>query len=303
MNTLQKTFPHVYVTAELNDHPVTRETFVVVAAKKPIDMMALRDDKKIKIWHPTEAQMEHFKKSSRGIVLTDDYTPVENLLAPVVNRSSREILGQRYLDDAKELKAEGKLDQSIVAFENAARFSPGTSILAFNEIALIKAAQNKPQEAAKALQMALDSYDPNTTKERLRGPIYLNLGILLNQMGRQDDSRKYFAKAIEEFRLELANDPNSALTWSRLGDTLGMIGDLNEAANAFAKAVALEPGNIDIRYSYAHVLEFQGRLDEAIIVVKKTIELVSKAGDTASVAELNEYLQYLNQKKSQTAPK
>jgi spermidine synthase len=305
INTLQKTFPHVYVTAELNIHPVTRETFVVVAAKKPVDMMALQGDKKIKIWHPTESEMEHFRKSSRGIALTDDYTPVENLLAPVVDRSSREILGQRYLDDAKMLKAEGKLDQSIVAFENASKFSPSMSILAFNEIAMIKAAQNKPQEAARALQMAIDSYDPNSTKERLRGPIYLNLGILLNNMGRQDDSRKNLAKAIEEFRLELANDSNSAFTWSRLGETFGMIGDFNEAANAFAKAVALEPGNIDTRNSYAHVLEFQGRLDEVIAVVKTSIELASKSGNTASVEEFTAYLKYLYQKKSQTttAPK
>jgi spermidine synthase len=303
INTLQKTFPHVYVTAERNTHPVTRDTFVVVAAKKPIDMTALQGDKKIKIWHPTESEMDHFKKSSRGIVLTDDYIPVENMLAPVVNRSSKEILCQRYLDDAKALKAEGKLEQSIVAFENASRFSPSTSILAFNEIALIKAAQNKPQEAAKALQMALDSYDPNTSKERLRGPIYLNLGILLNQMGAQDESRKHLAKAVEEFRLDLTNDPNSAVTWSRLGETFGMIGDLNEAANAFAKAIVLEPGDIVTRNSYAHVLEFQGRLDEAIIVTKNAIELASKLGDTAFVEELTAYLKYLDQKKSQTAPK
>jgi spermidine synthase/Tfp pilus assembly protein PilF len=303
INTLQKTFPYVYVTAEQNAHPVTRETFVVVAAKKPVDMMALRNDKKIKIWHPTDAQMAHFMKSSHGIVLTDDYTPVENLLAPVVNRSAREILSQRYLEDAKILKAEGKLDQSIVAFENASRFSSSTSILAFNEIAMMKVAQNKPLESIKAFQKAIDSYDPNISKERLRGPIYLNMGILLKQMGREDESRKHLASALAEFRLELINDPNSALTWSRLGNAFGMIGDLNEGANAFTKAVALEPGNIEILNNYAHILEFQGRLDEAIIVIKKAIEFASTASDTASVAEFNEYLQYLDQKKTQTAPK
>jgi tetratricopeptide (TPR) repeat protein len=249
--------------------------------------------------------MEHFRKSSRGIVLTDDYAPVENLLTPVVSRSSRIDLAQRYLDDAKMLKAEGKLDQSIVAFENAARVSPSMTILAYNEIALIRAAQNKPLDAARAFQTALNSYDPNTTKERLRGPIYLNLGILLNQMGIQDESRKHLAKAVEEFRLDLADDSNSALTWSRLGETFGMIDDLNEAANAFAKAIVLEPGNIDTRNSYAHVLEFQGRLDDAIAMVKTSIELASKSGDTASVEEFTEYLKHLDQKKSQaiTAPK
>lgn len=303
INTLQKTFPYVYVTAEQNTHPVTRETFVVVAAKKPIDMMALRDDKKIKIWHPTEAQMEHFMKSSHGIVLTDDYTPVENMLAPVVNRSSREILSNRYLDDAKTLKADGKLDQSIVAFENAARFSPSTSILAFNEIALTKAAQNKPLESIKAFQKAIDSYDPNIAKERLRGPIYLNMGILLKQMGREEESRKHLAKAIEEFRLELANDPNSALTWSRLGDTFGMIGDLNEASNAFGKAIALEPGNIAHQYSLAQAFEFQDRLTDAIALVQKAIELASISGNSNATADLKEYLSSLERKQAAKAPK
>jgi tetratricopeptide (TPR) repeat protein len=163
--------------------------------------------------------------------------------------------------------------------------------------------QNKLQEAAITLQKAIDSYDPNINKVRLRGPVYLNLGLLLNHIGRQDDSRKNLAKAVEEFRLELANDPNSVITWLRLGEAFGTIGDLNEAANAFAKAVALEPGNIANWSSYAHALEFQGRLDEAIIVTKESIEFTSRAGDTASVAELNKYLQYLNEKKTGTAPK
>jgi tetratricopeptide (TPR) repeat protein len=300
INTLQKTFPYVYVTAEQNAHPVIRETFVVVAAKKPVDIMALQDDKKIKIWHPTEAEMEHFRKSSHGIVLTDDYTPVENLLTPVVNRSARKILGQRYLDDAKMLKAEGKLDQSIVAFENASEFSP---ILAFNEIALMKVAQNKPLEAIKAFQKAIDSYDPNIIKERLRGPIYLNLGILLQQMGMEEESRKHLAMAIEEFRLDLANDPNSALTWSRLGDTFGMIGDLNEASNAFEKAIALEPGNIAHRYSLAQVFEYQDRLTDAIAAVQKAIELASISGDSDAAADLKEYLSSLERKQAAKAPK
>ena len=300
INTLQKTFPYVYVTAEQNAHPVTRETFVVVAAKKPVDIMSLQDDEKIKIWHPTEAQMEHFMKSSHGIVLTDDYTPVENLLAPVVNRSAREILGQRYLDDAKSLKAEGELDQSIVAFENASEFSP---ILAFNEIGLIKAAQNKPLEAIKAFQKAIDSYDPNIIKERLRGPIYLNLGILLKQMGREDESRKHLASAIEEFRLDLANEPNSALTWSRLGITLGMIGDLNEATNAFEKAIALEPGNIAHRHNLAQAFEFQDRLTDAIAVVQKAIELAPLSGNSDATADLKEYLSSLERKQAAKAQK
>jgi tetratricopeptide (TPR) repeat protein len=302
INTLQKTFPNVYVTAELNTNPVSRETFVVVASQKPVDMIALKNRANSKIWLPSEIEMEHFRNSAGNVILTDNYTPVENLLAPVVRQSARELLGQRYLDNAKSLKSEGKLDQSMVAFENAAKFAPSAAILAFNEIAMIKVAQNKPFEAVQAFKKAIDSYDPNSTKERLVGSIYLNLGILLKQMGAEVESRKQFDKAIQEFRLQLSNDSNSALIWSRLGDALGMIDDLNEAGNAFAQAIKLEPSDMATRSSLAHIFEFQGRIDEAIIVTKKSIEFASKTGDTTSVAELNEYLQYLNEKKSQTGP-
>jgi tetratricopeptide (TPR) repeat protein len=305
INTLQKTFPHVYVTAGLNNQPVLRETFVVVASKKPIDMMALQGGGKIKIWHPTESEMEHYRKSSRGIVLTDDYTPVENLLAPVVQQSSRGVLSQRYLDAAKSLRTEGKLDQSIVAFKNAARLNPSMVIMAFNEIAMIKVAQNKPLEAVQAFKKAIDSYDPNSTGERLIGSVYLNLGMLLKKIGIKEESRKQIDKAVQEFRLELSNDSNSALLWSRLGDALGMNDYLNEAGNAYAKAIMLEPSDMETRSSLAHLFEFQDRLDEAIAVVKTSIEIASKSGNMASVEEFTAYLKYLYQKKSQavTAPK
>ena len=231
INTLQKTFPHVYITTNLMAHqPSLRQTFVVAASKKPINIMAAGNDIKLTLWHPDEAEMKYIVNKSHGIVLTDDYVPVENLLTPAVREGSREKLALRYLDNAKSLKAEGKWSQSIEAFENALHFNPTMSILAYNEIGLMQAEHNNPQEAARAFKNAIDYYNRTGNKEKIIGSIYLNLGILLGQMGQNEESGRQLKKAIEEFHRELDENPNSSETWSRLGDALATTRDFNSAS-------------------------------------------------------------------------
>src|SRR5439155_1904678 len=92
VKTAKLTFPHVYIFGT-DDNPGSglRETFVVVAAKAPIDIDALgsrEGDPKFfqsdRLFEPkayTKDHMDAIEVRSRGIVLTDDYAPVENLLA------------------------------------------------------------------------------------------------------------------------------------------------------------------------------------------------------------------------------
>jgi len=93
--TAKLTFPHVYIfgTNEVAGEG-QRETFVVVAAKQPLDLAGLgeRDDdprffqkrrKTVAAPYGPEDEEVVLKQRSRGIILTDDYAPVENLLAPV----------------------------------------------------------------------------------------------------------------------------------------------------------------------------------------------------------------------------
>ena len=94
VKTARMTFPHIYVFGT-DDNPGSglRETFVVVASKAPLDIEALggrEDDPKFfqsdRLFEPkaySQKDMDAIEVRSRGIVLTDDYAPVENLLAPV----------------------------------------------------------------------------------------------------------------------------------------------------------------------------------------------------------------------------
>jgi MFS family permease len=92
--TARLTFPHVYIFGTDEDPGSgLRETFVVVASMQALDLTDLgkrRDDPKF--YHnkkrteprPYGKNAEHeVDVRSRDIVLTDDYAPVENLLAPV----------------------------------------------------------------------------------------------------------------------------------------------------------------------------------------------------------------------------
>jgi MFS family permease len=95
VNTARKTFPHIYVYGtHLEKGNGVRETFVVVASLKPLDLddlgqrpgdPDLRDQNGIRTIPKVydEADMKALAIRSRGIVLTDDYAPVENLLARV----------------------------------------------------------------------------------------------------------------------------------------------------------------------------------------------------------------------------
>jgi spermidine synthase len=94
VKTAKLTFPHVYIFGT-DDTPGSglRETFVVVASKKPLaitDLGAHDDDpqffQKDKLFEPRpfpEKDVAAVDSRARGITLTDDYAPVENLLAPI----------------------------------------------------------------------------------------------------------------------------------------------------------------------------------------------------------------------------
>jgi MFS family permease len=78
-----------------------RETFVVVASRKPLELAELGSrmtdlhfyDRSETLVEPKVYNADHMKAvklRSRGIILTDDYAPVENLLAPVARTRAQD---------------------------------------------------------------------------------------------------------------------------------------------------------------------------------------------------------------------
>jgi MFS family permease len=95
--TARLSFPHVAIYGTASRPGVgIRETFVGVCSKKPLDLAGLGtrpDDPQFFMTDGTRFEPRPYGKAdldaldlrSRGIILTDDYAPVENLLAPVAS--------------------------------------------------------------------------------------------------------------------------------------------------------------------------------------------------------------------------
>jgi hypothetical protein len=94
VKTAQKTFRHIYIFGtDTTPGSGSRETFVVVATMTPLQL----DDLGRRPGDPqftdhdlpfepkpfSEAHRKAIEERARGVILTDDYAPVENLLAPV----------------------------------------------------------------------------------------------------------------------------------------------------------------------------------------------------------------------------
>ncbi|MCB9078576.1 MAG: fused MFS/spermidine synthase [Anaerolineaceae bacterium] len=82
VNTLQQTFSHVYVAATVGElGTVSRQTYVVLATQGSLDTI-ISTASLVQTFVP-EAEVTAYLQASPPILLTDDYVPVDNLLAPV----------------------------------------------------------------------------------------------------------------------------------------------------------------------------------------------------------------------------
>ncbi len=86
VGTLERVFPHVAVipsSTSWQEH--VRTTFVVIASHRPLDYSTLPG-----AYTPlSEKELRAYMQREPYVLLTDDYVPVDNLMAPVVDASFR----------------------------------------------------------------------------------------------------------------------------------------------------------------------------------------------------------------------
>jgi tetratricopeptide (TPR) repeat protein/MFS family permease len=297
--TAEQTFPFVCVAASQIGLPSLRDTFVVIAARRPLDPGAILKeyDRHLQVRLLDEAQMAHLRERCHAVILTDDYAPVENLLAPVVRQSAREILARKYLDEAIALQNRRQYEPSVARYRRALNLNPSMAIKAYNEIGMMRAAQGRLEEAAQAFRRAIQAHAESGGRQTTIASVHMNLGILLGRLGRPREAKEQLTKAVEWFRIELDENPGSVVIWEWLGDTLATMNDFKQASEAFAQAVALEPRNPTYYEKLARTLEFQGRYGEAIDVVRRQIKLLQESDQRDAAARLGPYVELLEYKK------
>ena len=293
--TLQKSFPYVHILTTKMTFAELRETFVVAASMKPFDpKQILREyDPLMKVKTYEGADYDYIIQKANGVILVDDYAPVEILLAPVIRQSAKELLAAEYLRLAKDYKNKHQFDQSISYYKLAADNNPSMTIFAYNEIALIYVTLNNFSEAIAAFQKAIDYYYTNEGNQPIIGSLHMNLGILYGKLNDFVNSAKHLNLAIVRFQEEIDDNPKNAEALSRLGDTYATLGRFREASECFKKAHELIPNNSYYLGNLIRSLEFQGLYSEAINYIDKMIFLLQEQQNLQGLREMESYRQQI----------
>ncbi len=298
VNTFQQTFPCVYVVAKYQPHH-RRNTFVVIAAMREF-VENLRTEKTLTdpdTWILSDAEINTLKEKSRGIVLTDDYAPVENMLTPVVHESANVYLLKKYLIGLRKQKTLGKLDECLAIYEEIIKLDPSMSITVYNSMGEILAEQGKWQKAIDISKKAIEYNEKSPVKHSM-SDIYYNISLASKQLGKNEQASEYIQKAIEAYRQDLTQEPNSIKTLRNLSAALTENNQFSEAVERLQQAININPLIAKNHLTLANMLLIQQRYDDAVEVLNKAIIDFSNAGDETTVINLRKYLRLVEADKN-----
>ena len=287
VKTCRETFPYVYVF-DTYGRPDKRETYVVVNSMKPLE--AENIPAKVKEKHDykgrlLDQQLEPLVAAAP--VLTDDFAPVENMLAAVVQYSQEEPTGL-LMDAADAYFQDGKYRQAVRKARRALALSPGlgdayeligTSLLNLGD--LEGAAENIEQvvkiktDVAEAYQTLIDIYIkmrdyPNAVRAGLDGVkeypddagLLGDLGAAYIHAGRPEQALQPLSRAVEIDPMLVSAHNNLATACFKTGDNGGAIRHLN-------RVLEIDPQAKNIQHQLA-VAYFNAKdYDKAWDAVKK----------------------------------
>jgi len=299
VETLEKTFPYVHVLTE--DAPRSiRNTFVLAASFHEINLEEIIGSyqKGADIWYLSEEELNGLKEKANHLIMTDDYVPVENMLAPVVRRSTVDILSLKCKEAAQELKVKGQFEESIAQYKKMIEIEPTLSLLGYNEIAIMLVQQQKMDEAVDYFQKAIDYNKQADSKVNIAG-IHLNLGLILLNTNQEEMARQHFETAIDAFKAELAKDEKSLKNTLLLANTLMQMKDYQQATLYFQKAVDLNPYDVQLHIMLGRAFEKKQAYDQAISAIEKAIRFFKHINEEQRAEPLKKYLEFIKFRQSE----
>jgi spermidine synthase len=243
LETMHRVFPHVSVFAEgvgVRDQPGVRNTFILVGTKQPANLedVVARYDARIGLYGLTVADLELARDRAGRRPLTDDWAPVENFLAPVVKRASREIAARSVLDEAEAAMRAGDLR----AASRAARRALALDSTAPEAHALL----GNASQAEGDLDGAIEHYETFLRHRPSHVGARVNLAAALLGKGRVQEAERHLVEAVRR-------DPRHVLAHLNLGVVRMRQGKVDEALTALETAVRLDPGNVKARQNLQRV--------------------------------------------------
>lgn len=253
VKTCRETFLYVYVF-DTYGRPDERETYVIVNSMQPLKAEEIPG--KVKEKHDYEGRLLDQQLDplvAAAPVLTDNFAPVENMLAAVVQHS-QEVPAGLLMDAADVYFQNGQYRQAIRKARRALALSPGLgdayeligqSLLNLGD--LEGAAENIElvvkikSDAAEAYQTLIDIYMktgdfPNAVRVGLEAvkeypddsALLANLGVACIQAGHPEQALQPLSRAIEIDPALVSAQNNLATACFKTGDNAGAITHLNQ---------------------------------------------------------------------------
>src|SRR3979490_1368827 len=196
-------------------------------------------------------------------------------------RRAVEVYGERYRGNPKDadaalrygqaLRATGQRSQAVAVLEQATISHPGNKALL--------AGYGRALADNGNFQTALDVLSRVHTPENPDWRILSVQGTALDQLGRHDEARRYYASALKIV-------PEEPAVLSNLGMSYVLSKDLPKAEDALRRAYADKNADARVRQNLALVVGLQGRFSEAESIVKADLPAEEAAANVAYLKEM-----------------
>ena len=194
-NTLGETFSHVYVLREdANWGDDSRSTHVLVASSHPLSLADLDEANlqagrgaTVSNFMPADT-FEAWLGSGKDILLTDDYAPVDNMLATVALEGDF-TSAQRHYNAGLDLEAQGRFEDAISEYDLAISSNPGFAPAYNNRGGLYGRLGD--------VQLAIEDFDEAIRLDPQYALAYFNRGLAYSAIGEAALANADFARAAD----------------------------------------------------------------------------------------------------------
>jgi tetratricopeptide (TPR) repeat protein/spermidine synthase len=290
--TCRKVFSNVTIFSTTDSNG--RDAFVVVASKKPVDLTLVPD--LIREHHEfegvtlTPAKLAHLEYVNDGLLLTDDFAPVENLLAAVVQEQDRPVLDSHF-DELVALVRAGRFEELIALSREILEQDPNTPRAHFRiATALAKLGKTDAalaeyraelrvnpshttsyariaqiMEARGDLEAAVGAYRAALTIDKTTPKLRIDLAGLLFRHGRNDEAEELYRDVIRTW-------PGYVWAHIGLGNLLLDKGEIESSAASFKAALMLAPDYPGVRENLGMTLLRAGHPEEAREYLRQAVD-------------------------------
>ncbi len=226
--TLEDVFEHVVLFSS-NDieraHGGWRVALVLAASNRPIGWFPEGHDPR-GARRVSDPRFAAYLARPEAIVLEDSFAPIENLVAPVVRASSRDVAAVDALHRALKMEGLGDLAGYMTYCREALRLDPYLPEAHYN-LGLALYRQGRADEAEQSWIRA-SSIDPDYAEA------HFNLGALYYSRGDLEAALARFQRAVEVH-------PTMATAHNALGIAAEAAGDLDRARAHYRETLRLSP--------------------------------------------------------------